>query len=58
MSSLSRERNLTMRSSGLRGHTIVFPVVLSARSRLTRRWAAFPVAQQSSKASLCTAYVS
>jgi hypothetical protein len=29
--------NLTMRSSGLRGHTIVFPDVVSARSRLTRR---------------------
>jgi hypothetical protein len=29
----------TMRSSGLRGHIIVFPAVLSARSRLTRRWA-------------------
>jgi hypothetical protein len=29
---------LTMRSSGLRGHIIVFPAVLSARSRLTRRW--------------------
>jgi hypothetical protein len=29
-----------MRSSGLRGHSIVFPDVLSARSRLTRRWAA------------------
>jgi hypothetical protein len=28
-----------MRSSGLRGHIIVFPAVLSARSRLTRRWA-------------------
>jgi hypothetical protein len=32
-------RQLTMRSSGLRGHSIVFPDVLSARSRLTRRWA-------------------
>jgi hypothetical protein len=28
---------LTMRSSGLRGESIVFPDVLSARSRLTRR---------------------
>jgi hypothetical protein len=31
-------RHLTMRSSGLRGESIVFPDVLSARSRLTRRW--------------------
>jgi hypothetical protein len=30
----------TMRSSGPRGHSIVFPVILSARGRLTRRWAA------------------
>jgi hypothetical protein len=30
-------RNLTMRSSGPRGHSIVFPAVLSARGRLTRR---------------------
>jgi hypothetical protein len=29
--------DLTMRSSGLRGESIVFPGVLSARSRLTRR---------------------
>jgi hypothetical protein len=29
-----------MRSSGLRGQAIVFPDILSARSRLTRRWAA------------------
>jgi hypothetical protein len=27
-----------MRSSGLRGHSIVFPDMLSGRSRLTRRW--------------------
>jgi hypothetical protein len=34
----SRRCDLTMRSSGLRGHSIVFPDVLSARSRLTRRY--------------------
>jgi hypothetical protein len=34
---LFRCRNLTMRSSGLRGESIVFPDGLSARSRLTRR---------------------
>jgi hypothetical protein len=30
-------QSLTMRSSGLRGEAIVFPAMLSARSRLTRR---------------------
>jgi hypothetical protein len=33
----SRRPHLTRRSSGLRGHSIMFPAVLSARSRLTRR---------------------
>jgi hypothetical protein len=34
-----RSSQLTRRSSGLRGESIVFPDALSARSRLTRRWA-------------------
>jgi hypothetical protein len=38
--SMSAQRpQLTMRSSGPRGHSIVFPAALSARGRLTRRWA-------------------
>jgi hypothetical protein len=37
---LSRSHHLTMRSSGPRGHSIVFPASLSARGRLTRRWVA------------------
>jgi hypothetical protein len=32
-----RSPHLTMRSSGPRGHAIVFPAVVSARGRLTRR---------------------
>ena len=32
--------NLTMRSSGPRGQAVVFPDILSARGRLTRRWMA------------------